>query len=879
MLALRILLFLFLSVSSVQLYSQEICNNGIDDDADGLVDLNDEEDCDCSNLGGSNEVESLIPNASFEETNCCPQFLGELDCADTWIQASTPTSDYFNTCDFVTDAVPLPMADGEACVGCIFYEGWAEYVGACTDEPLIAGTEYLISFDVASNLTDGAINFTGVNDLGPVDIVLYGSPNCGDLPWATTGCPTESGSGDWEVIGSVNYDPLGTWSTVTIEAETTVDCNAIALGPPCDLPDLYNNTIYAYFFFDNLILNEASLFDSNISEVNYNIEYDATVEGGVYIDPDTGDEIPLGPICSDEIELVASLDSIGGYQWFYDGVALSGETDTVLTMDIEDVEYGNYQFMLTLSTGCGIATYELIEPEYPTADFSVQNTCFPDDVEFFDESTFDLGIIDWEWYFGDGGFLIDQNPTHFFDEEGPHDVTLISTGGNFCKDTIVQPLVFNPDPIASFEMELACEGQVTAFTNLSTIESGSTIVDWDWDFGDTNVANNTENPTNTFIDDQEYMVTLLVTSDDGCEDEIVIPVQAYSTPVPSFSSDPVCIESPNAVFINTSTIPEGSISEYNWDFGDTQNSTNINPNNVYSEPGEYIVTLEAVSNFGCVGTTNGPQLVSHVTTDFSYDLVADCSPYCAEFEAIPVTDFGAITDLYWEFSNGETSIVDEPEICFQNGSHTDVIKYDVKLTAMNNYGCIGIVEVPDLIEVWPVPLASFDASPDRTDILSSEIKTTNLSIGATNYYWDFGDGYTSDEFDPIHIYEDALIFPIELIVESDYGCLDTALKRIDILPVYNIYIPNSFSPQQDGINEVIYPVIEGGVVEEYSFVIRNRWNDVVFETNDSDAYWNGSYFNNNEYYVEDGLYVYEITVKFERLLEPYESIGTITVFR
>ena len=75
---------------------EEICDNGIDDDENGLIDLNDPS-CDCVIVGPV----SLIPNPSFEEMDCCPWTFGQLDCATSWNQASVPTTDYINICDWL----------------------------------------------------------------------------------------------------------------------------------------------------------------------------------------------------------------------------------------------------------------------------------------------------------------------------------------------------------------------------------------------------------------------------------------------------------------------------------------------------------------------------------------------------------------------------------------------------------------------------------------------------------------------------------------------------------------------------------------------------------------------------------------------------------
>ena len=93
----------------------EICDNGIDDDRDGLIDLNDDE-CECAQT----DLVSLIPNPSFEEMSCCPQQRNALSCANTWIQASEPTTDYIHTCGWMgwpDLEAPQPFPDGDGIVG------------------------------------------------------------------------------------------------------------------------------------------------------------------------------------------------------------------------------------------------------------------------------------------------------------------------------------------------------------------------------------------------------------------------------------------------------------------------------------------------------------------------------------------------------------------------------------------------------------------------------------------------------------------------------------------------------------------------------------------------------------------------------------------
>ena len=111
--------FLLALLFPIAVFAQEICNNGIDDDGDGLIDLNDP-DCPCSTLIAADDLPSFIRNHSFEDRGCCPLgFVSPpftppwLDCALGWHQATSATSDYFNECGYSPNGFNLPPPDGD----------------------------------------------------------------------------------------------------------------------------------------------------------------------------------------------------------------------------------------------------------------------------------------------------------------------------------------------------------------------------------------------------------------------------------------------------------------------------------------------------------------------------------------------------------------------------------------------------------------------------------------------------------------------------------------------------------------------------------------------------------------------------------------------
>ena len=246
----------------------EACDNAVDDDADGLIDLNDP-DCGCPVAAPV----SRIPNPSFEEQDCCPGNRSQMDCATGWIQASAPTTDYLHTCNWLgwpDLPPPRPFPDGEGCMG--FRNGrpggnngggpqpnWKEYAGACLTNPLRAGVAYRFEFYVG---------FTHRDNSPPTSIVFFGTANCNNLPFGNNdpdfGCPT-NGPG-WMQLGSVSINGANQWLLKEINVVPTEDIYAIAIGPGCVQSP---SNISTYYFFDKLVLAEEREFSFRISTLDH----------------------------------------------------------------------------------------------------------------------------------------------------------------------------------------------------------------------------------------------------------------------------------------------------------------------------------------------------------------------------------------------------------------------------------------------------------------------------------------------------------------------------------------------------------------------------------------------------------------------------------
>lgn len=355
--------FIFLFLASIAIAQVEDCTNGIDDDGDMLIDINDP-DCDCPEV----MIDGLIPNPSFEDFSCCPTNENQLECAVSWVQASIPTTDYWHTCGvtchaFTGNCAPLPIPDGEGCIG--FRDGkpgnsnFKEYAGACLTEQMQVGREYTIDF------------FTGFADrpdglATSFDIGLYATTSCSNLPFGqssnTFGCPTNGP--DWVQLDQLNLSGNNEWINTVFTFVADQPYAAIVLGPGCETNPDFN--INPYFFFDRLLVAESTEFAVPFSEIT-------------------------GSVCDNTLTLVFENDPTYTFQWYKDGIAIDGATDSSLDIFNSDNVEGTYSLIIDTPLGCFTsAEYDYVIPEYATS--LIENIC--------DGASYDIGLES----FSAGGF-------------------------------------------------------------------------------------------------------------------------------------------------------------------------------------------------------------------------------------------------------------------------------------------------------------------------------------------------------------------------------------------------------------------------------------------------------------------------------------------
>jgi gliding motility-associated-like protein len=210
--------------------------------------------------------------------------------------------------------------------------------------------------------------------------------------------------------------------------------------------------------------------------------------------------------------------------------------------------------------------------------------------------------------------------------------------------------------------------------------------------------------------------------------------------------------------------------------------------------------------------------------------------------------------------------------------------YSITLAVQSSVtGCINSIVKNNYIEVYPQPTASFYPDPAVASILDPTINFVNTSQGAVSYMWDFGDSGATNGSNfsitthPSHIYTYAGEYAVNLKATSNKGCIDIARVMVEIKPDFALYIPNAFTPDENGKNDVFQPMGVGINEDNYRMDIFDRWGENVFTSNNFRKGWDGSIKGSSKM-APQGVYIYKIqVVDLQGGKHPY--VGHVTVIR
>lgn len=229
----------------------------------------------------------------------------------------------------------------------------------------------------------------------------------------------------------------------------------------------------------------------------------------------------------------------------------------------------------------------------------------------------------------------------------------------------------------------------------------------------------------------------------------------------------------------------------------------------------------------------------------------------------------------WYFGDGDTAITCGSVMHMYN----QVGCYDVRLKILSPEGCLRDTLYTDFVCARPLPVAAFSFGPQPTDIYNSTIYFSNESQGATHYQWyfgTFGDLGTTTVVNPSFYFpsHEAGVYDVMLIATNAFGCSDTAFNRVVIDGALTFYLPTAFTPDGDNLNEVFKPLGTFVSTDGYHFMIFDRWGEKVFETNDFNEGWDGTFRGRR---VKNDTYVWvvrliELTTGAEKVFKGHVTV-------
>ncbi|NCF99166.1 MAG: PKD domain-containing protein, partial [Planctomycetia bacterium] len=431
-------------------------------------------------------------------------------------------------------------------------------------------------------------------------------------------------------------------------------------------------------------------------------------------------------------------------------------------------EAGTYTVTLTASGPGGDDTEVCsacitVEHPAPMARFnpSVTSGTYDLAVQFANTS---IGPIDtYLWDFGDGSTSTEESPVHVYTGEGLFTITLTVTGpGGSSTETCSSCIsVDHPAPVAAFTLS-ATSGTydlLIDFTSSSTGPIDSLL----WNFGDGNTSTS-QNPSHTYLSAGTFDVSLTVSGPGGSDQEICSSCVVVLDPAPVASFDASTTSGVYDLPVSFSNTSSGPVSSYQWSFGDGATSSESSPTHVYSEAGIFTVSLTATGPGGtdtytcasCIVVGSPAPIAGFSTSSTSGDWDLEVQ--------FTNSSSGPITDYSWNFGDGNTSAEENPIHIY-----TAAGSYLVSLTVSGPGGsdteiCSACITVTD-----PAPVADFSIAP-ATGVLDLLVTFNDLSTGPiTSYAWNFGDGGTSTESSPNHVYTIAGAYTVSLTVTGPGG--------------------------------------------------------------------------------------------------------------
>lgn len=850
---------------------------------------------------------NLVPNGDFETASPCPNYPGQINYATGWNNVnltynnfSVGTPDFFHACGTSSagySAQPPatfagtcnPHLGGGFAATVLYntpYPGYREYFSTQLSCPMIAGNTYTVSWWLTSG-TGPKSQYT-IKNIGA---------HFSTAPLSQTG---------WNIIPVVpqceitGYSGTNAWVQYTFTVTATANWQYITLGSfrsdALNMPIVsYTvpfgpSSVYANYFWDDISVvgpaNIGSTISSQSTTCNSTNNGSATItptsagtytynwQPGNFSTPSINNltagiyTVTISNSCGSDTKTVQVGQQPGPTLTVNNYTACSNANINIVANASGGTPAYTYAWSQGVSTTsvanvnavAGVITCTVTDSQGCKSNASGSVTINNSSISNFQYSlnackgilsttNISTGVNQYLWYFGDGNTSTQTSPSYTYSLPGTYTVSLVVGPTSPCKDSISQVITISNPVQSNFSFtNTACDSVVQVNNN----SVGATS--YFWDFGD-GFTSTTANPfSHGYISAGVYTISLIVNPGSPCADTLKQVITVSKNVHSQFNA----MTSPCSMSV--STINTSSFATtYAWNFGDGNTSTSTNPNHNYSSPGTFTISLIANPGTGCADTTyqqitilGAPVALFSFTTDICSGIVT--------FSNSSINS----NSFQWDFGGGITSNLNNPSFNFNKPG-----TYTVSLTAQPGTGCSSTITQTIIVNFSTVTADFTYHNPQYTN----DVEFINQSVNGIKFEWSFGDGMGSTLFEPAHTYNQMGDYTACLIATNIYGCYDVICKVIKVDADWTLYVPNAFTPNDDGLNDSFFAKATN--ITKFNLMIFDRWGEKIFSSDNIYTGWDGTYKGK---LVQEDIYTWKINFT-DIYSKSHDRVGHVTVIR
>ena len=721
------------------------------------------------------------------------------------------------------------------------------YINCCQTPTITAGSNSPICSGQALNLT------TTANPTGTYNYAWTG-PNgfTSIIQNPTIASPTVAASGNYTVVVTVpNCGTANASTTVVVNPGPTITANPITIcqngtGGTLTASSTTPGGVWTWSQNGTVLGSGASLSVNPTTTTTYTVEYSAngctsTSNVVVTVEPSPQPQVVNDSICSGQAGalFVSNVSAGGTYLW--------STGATTASLNDSPIVNTTYSVVFTSVNGCvspSVSANIIVKPN-PVVTVANDTICIGSSTTL--TSTVDLagGTYSWSPLPSTGNSItVTPNATSTY--------TVVYTLQG-CTGTASSTVLVNPIPVASTSNTTICFGDIATLNANANLPNGTYL----WSTGET-TSSIQVSPASTTTYSVAY------TLNNCTSPSVNALVTVNPIPVVTINNETIC-DGDNVTLTASPNLTGGS---YTWGPLNVPGGANqtLSPSNDTTLT--VIYTLLNCPSLPASGTVTVNPLP---VVTFNSNIIEGCAPLSVTFTASDQTN----ATYNWSTSNSLTSTGGTANIVFPVGG-----TYDVTLAATTINGCFDSNTETNYIYVENLPDANFESPISVFTNEAQYVQFSNFSTGATNYVWNFGDGQSSTDFEPSHIFQSTMNgYTIHLTALTDLNCLDSTSFSIGYQYNELYYIPNSFTPDGDQNNQIFMPIFYSGYDPlNFEMQIYNRWGEVIYETRNVLFGWDGS-VGAEGLDAPEGVYTYRIVYKNPDLDERKVITGTVNLIR